>query len=88
VAGAGDARLGVRLAASVEALWESLGTSPSVRFWDELLERYLAPARVALGDEADAVYAEGIALPFADAVDLALAGPDLGATLAPTLPDH
>ena len=88
VAGAGDARLGVRLAASVEALWESLGTSPSVRFWDELLERYLAPARVALGDEAEAVHAEGIALPFVDAVDLALAGPDLGGTIPPTLPDH
>jgi hypothetical protein len=71
-AGAGDARLGALLAASVEALWESLGTSPPVRFWGELLERYLGPARAALGGEADAVHAEGRALPFNDAVELAL----------------
>ena len=72
-AGTGDARLGVLLAASVEALWESLGVSVSVRFWDALLERYLGPAREALGDEADGVHAEGRALPFDDAVELALA---------------
>jgi predicted ATPase/class 3 adenylate cyclase len=71
-AGAGDARLGVLLAASVEALWESLGTSPSVRFWDELLTRYLGQARAALGGEAHGVHAEGRALPFDDAVELAL----------------
>ena len=71
-AGAGDARLGVLLAASVEALWESLGTSLSVAFWDALLARYLDPARKALGDDAQAVHAEGRALPFDDAVELAL----------------
>jgi predicted ATPase/class 3 adenylate cyclase len=71
-AGAGDARLGILLAASVEALWESLGTSLSVVFWDALLARYLEPAREALGDEAQAVHAEGRALPFDDAVELAL----------------
>ena len=72
-AGEDDARLGVLLAACVEALWESMGLMVSVPFWDALLERYLGPARAALGGEAAAVHAEGRALPFDDAVELALA---------------
>ena len=71
-AGAGNPRRALVLAASVEALWESLGLSLSVAFWDALLERYLGPARAALGDDYDAVRAEGRALAFDDAVELAL----------------
>jgi hypothetical protein len=44
----------------------------SIAFWDALLEQYLAPARAALGDEYDAVNAEGGSLAFDDAVELAL----------------
>jgi predicted ATPase/class 3 adenylate cyclase len=73
-AGAGDARLGLLLVSSVETLWESLGTSISVAFWDALLERYIGAARARLGEEADAVRAEGRALPFDVAVELALRG--------------
>ncbi len=62
----------LRLAASAAALWESLGVSISVPFWDELLERYIGSAREALGAEAEAVWAEGHALAFEDAVELAL----------------
>jgi predicted ATPase/class 3 adenylate cyclase len=71
-AGAGDARLGLLLAGSVAALWESLGTWISVAFWDALLEQHVGAARARLGVEADAVYAEGRALAFDDAVELAL----------------
>jgi hypothetical protein len=71
-AGAGNPRLALVLAESVEALWESLGLSISIAFWDALLERYLGPARESLADEYDAVRAEGRALAFDDAVDLAL----------------
>ena len=46
--------------------------SISIAFWDALLERYLGPAREQLGAEADAVWAEGRALTFDDAVELAL----------------
>ena len=46
--------------------------SISVAFWDALLERYLGPARASLGDEYEAVQAEGRALTFDDAVELAL----------------
>jgi predicted ATPase/class 3 adenylate cyclase len=73
-AGLGDARRALLLAGAVEALWESLGTSIEIAFWDALLERYLGPSREQLGAEADAVWAEGRELPFDDAVELALDG--------------
>jgi predicted ATPase/class 3 adenylate cyclase len=71
-AGSGNPRRAVVLAESVAALWESLGLSVSIAFWDALLERYLAQARASLGDRHDAVRAEGRALAFDDAVELAL----------------
>ena len=73
-AGAGDLRRGLLLAAAVEALWESLGTSFSVDFWDALLERHIGAAKAELDPDGDAVWAEGRALAFEDAVELALAG--------------
>jgi predicted ATPase/class 3 adenylate cyclase len=71
-AGAGNTHLAVIIAASVEALWESLGLSVSVPFWDALLDRYLTPARESLGHEYDEIRAAGQALAFDDAVELAL----------------
>jgi non-specific serine/threonine protein kinase len=73
VAGNGDPERALRLAGSVEAMLESLGISMPIAFWDALLERYLGPAREQLGDRADEVWAEGRALDFDDAVQLALA---------------
>ena len=72
VAGSGAAESGLRLAASVEAMQESLGISISIPFWDALLERYLGPAREQLGAAADAVWADGRALEFDEAIALAL----------------
>ncbi len=72
-AGVGDAERALRLAGAVEALWESLGMSIRIAFWDALRERYLGPAREQLGAGAEAVWAEGRALAFDDAVALALA---------------
>jgi hypothetical protein len=72
-AGGGDAHRALRLAASVEALWDSLGLSIPVSFWDELLEKYVGAARERLGPDADTVWAEGRAMPFDDAVRIALA---------------
>ena len=71
-AGAGNPRRALLLAESVEALWEELGLSISIAFWDALLEQYLGPARESLGDEYDAVRAEGRALAFDTAVEFAL----------------
>ncbi|MBA2360547.1 MAG: hypothetical protein H0V79_06385 [Actinobacteria bacterium] len=71
-AGKGEWARGVRLAAAGKALWESIGSTIEVPFWDALLERYIGAARERLGAEADAVWAEGYAMPFEDAVTLAL----------------
>jgi predicted ATPase len=78
-AGSGEPKRALRLAGSVEALWESLGASISVAFWDALLERYIGAAREALGAEADTLWNEGRALPFDDAIALALAPAETGA---------
>ena len=71
-AGSGDAERALQLAGAVEALWESLGVDLHVGFWDALLERYLGLAREQLGAEAERVWAEGRALDFEEAVELAL----------------
>jgi len=76
-AGKGDWARGVRLAAAGVALWESLGATIEVPFWDALLERYIGSAREQLGADAEAVWAEGHSLSFDDAVTLAL-GPKAG----------
>ncbi len=73
LAGQGEPQRALVLAAAVEALWQSLGTSISVAFWDALLERYIGVARDRLGENADEAWAEGRALAFDDAVELALA---------------
>lgn len=87
-AGAGDPRLALILAGSVEALWESLGLSVAIAFWDALLERYLAPARASLGDEYDVIHAEGRSLAFDDAVGLALRDGPQPATAESAKPDN
>jgi predicted ATPase/class 3 adenylate cyclase len=71
-AGKGDLARGVRLGAAGHALWESIGATLSVPFWNALLDRYIGAAREQLGPEADTVWAEGLAMPFDDAVTLAL----------------
>ena len=71
-AGTGDPQRALLLAASVEALWESLGTWISIDFWDALLEKYIGGAREALGPDAHALWAEGRAMSFEDAIELAL----------------
>jgi predicted ATPase/class 3 adenylate cyclase len=68
----GDFGRGVRLAAAGVALWESLGATISIPFWDALLDRHIGGARERLGAEADAAWAEGHAMSFDDAVALAL----------------
>jgi predicted ATPase len=71
-AGRGDLARGVHLAAAGAALRASLGATISVPFWDALLERYIGPARERLGTEAEAAWDEGFAMPFDDAVTVAL----------------
>ena len=76
LAGGGDAHRALRLLASVEALFESLGLWTSTPFWDELIDKHTSAARQALGADADAIWAEGRAMRLDDAVGLALAPRD------------
>ena len=71
-AGQGDWARALELAASVRALWRSLGTDLHITFWDRLLERYLGHARAALGIDADAAWTRGLELAFDDAIALAV----------------
>ena len=71
-AGNGNPARALRLAGAVAALWESLGVSLSIAFWDALIERYIGAARADLSEAADAVWAQGRGLGFEDAVALAL----------------
>lgn len=71
-AGRGDSVLALELAASVEALWRSLGTDLHVAFWDRLLGQHLGDARTALGQAAETARTRGLELAFDDAVALAL----------------
>jgi predicted ATPase/class 3 adenylate cyclase len=72
-AGNGDPSLSARLGGAVEALWESHGIAVDVPFWNALLDRHIGAARKQLGAEGDAIWAEGRATAFDDAVELALA---------------
>ena len=71
-AGRGDWARGLRLAAAGYAMWESIGATVGGTFWNVLLDRYIGAAREGLGPEGDAVWAEGHAMSFDDAVTLAL----------------
>jgi predicted ATPase len=74
-AGRGESARALELAASVEALWRSLGTDPHVDFWDRLLEHHLSQARTALGADSEPARKRGLELPFDDAIALALQVP-------------
>jgi len=78
LAGLGNSRRALVLAGAVEALWQSLGTWISIAFWDALLDRYVGSARERLGTDAEEALAEGRAMSFEDAVELALTPADLG----------
>ena len=71
-AGKGDWARGVRLAAAGYAVWESVGFTPSVPFWNALLDLHIGAARKSLGSASDAIFAEGHAMSFDDAITLAL----------------
>jgi predicted ATPase/class 3 adenylate cyclase len=74
-AGKGDLSRSARLGGAVEALWEARGIVVDVPFWNRLLEQHIGSARKQLGAEGEAIWAEGRATAFDDAVELALAEP-------------
>jgi len=69
----------LRLTAAAVAEWGRIGAAPSIRFWNELLERNLGVARARLSADAVArAEAEGHAMPFDRAVEIALGEPPPG----------
>jgi non-specific serine/threonine protein kinase len=66
-----EAATAVRLVAGMAADWARVGANVSVRFWRALHDRHIGAARARLGPEAEAVWAEGFALPFDEVIRLA-----------------
>ena len=73
LAGVGVWDRALHLAAAAKAEWERIGADVHMRFWDELMDRHLSGARLALGPEAaDHAWATGKLIPFDQAVAIAL----------------
>jgi serine/threonine-protein kinase PknK len=69
IAGLGDHATALRLVAAARAEWVRRGVAFKIGFWDALTDRYLTPARVALGPERVAeVTRAGGELAFEDAI--------------------
>jgi predicted ATPase len=62
----------LRLVAAVEAEWARIGVNIGVRFWSALLDRHIGTSRSRVGDDAVRLRADGAALSFDSAVQLAL----------------
>jgi hypothetical protein len=73
LSGLGRHDVAVRLASAAKTEWARLGVDLRIRFWDALTGRDIGSARRALGDrEAARVSDEGKAIPFDDAMAIAL----------------
>jgi hypothetical protein len=73
LAGLGHPRQAVVLASAAKAEWDRIGANIHIRFWDELLKRYIESAKQSLREEElRAKLEQGQSLPFDDAVKLAL----------------
>ena len=69
LAGLGRHDAAVRLSAAARAEWARQGVDMRIRFWEALVERYMTPARNALGPaRAEQAVRAGQALVFEDAV--------------------
>ena len=73
LAGLGHPRQAVVLASAAKAEWDRIGANIHIRFWDELLKRYIESAKQSLPEEElRSKLGQGQSLPFDDAVKLAL----------------
>jgi len=73
LAGLGHPRQAVVLASAAKAEWDRIGANIHIRFWDELLERYIGSAKQSLhAEELSSKLDQGKSIAFDDAVKLAL----------------
>ena len=74
LAGLGRHEDAVRLVGATRAEWARHGVNMQIRFWDALVQRYITPARAALGsDRAGSAAQAGSEMTFENAVAEALA---------------
>jgi non-specific serine/threonine protein kinase len=73
LAGLGRHDAAVRLVAATRAEWGRNGVDMQIRFWEALHERYITPARLALGPEAEAAARAGREMSLEAAVEEARA---------------
>jgi predicted ATPase len=73
LAGLGQRTRAVLLTAAAKAEWDRVGADIHIRFWDDLLERYIGFAKKSLREEElTSILNQGRLLAFDDAVRLAL----------------
>jgi tetratricopeptide (TPR) repeat protein len=73
LAGLGKKHQAVLLATAAKAEWDRVGVDIHIRFWDELLDRYIGAAKKSLSEEElTSALDQGRSLPFDEAVRLAL----------------
>jgi predicted ATPase len=69
IAALGEYATAIRLIAAMRAEWARVGVSMQIDFWEALNDRYIAPARAALGpDRAEAAASAGREMSFEAAV--------------------
>ena len=73
LSGLGKSRQSVQLAAAAKAEWERIGADLHIRFWTQLLDKFIGQAKQNLGaEQSQKVWDEGTKLPFEEAVARAL----------------
>ena len=74
LAGLGASEGALRLVSAAKAEWQRIGVDLQIKFWDDLLDRYMGKARYGIDPAAaDLAWSEGSGIAFDDAVAMALA---------------
>jgi non-specific serine/threonine protein kinase len=82
LAGLGNGQQALRLISATKAEWKRMGVEMQIRFWNELLNRYVATAKGGLdAGVANRAWDDGTAMVFDDAIAAALATPAHAAIL-------
>jgi len=73
LAGLGDAKGGLRLVSAAKAEWLRIGVDLQLKFWNDLLNRYMGTAREAIAPaDAERAWSEGAGTSFDNATATAL----------------
>ena len=74
LAGLGASASGLRLVSAAKTELQRIGVDLQIKFWDDLLDRYLGTARAGIDPAAaELAWSEGAGIVFDDAIAMALA---------------